>query len=206
MSPPSHISSSLLLLTTGLQVNTLTKPSESYSTTGQHVPTSPYLLFSTTTHYRSTCQHVVKTFKTIPSLQVSMSLPHHISYSLLRPTTGQHVVKTLRIILYCRSTCLHLATSLILYYHQQEVYMSTHCQIFRTIPLPQVTMSPPRNTLRYGPPIFYRSTRRLNNQIKKKQLPQVNMLPHCQIYFFIHFTTTLDKHVIKTKNHTSTTS
>ena len=57
-----------------------------------------------------------------------MSPPLHISYFQLLPTTGQHVVKTFRIILYCRSTCPHLGTSLILYYYyyyQQEVYMST---------------------------------------------------------------------------------
>ena len=165
MSPPRHISYSLLLPTTDLQLNMSSKPYKAYPIIGHHVPTSPlyytlplsttspqvntsskpskpyqyyrskcnvptspYLLFSTTTYYRSTGQHVVKTFKTIPVLQVNMSPPRHISYSLLRPTTGQHVVKPLRIILYCRSTCLHLATSLILYYHQQEVYMSTHCQ------------------------------------------------------------------------------
>ena len=117
MSPPRHISHSLLLPTTGLQVNTSSKPSEAYHyhrspcphlaiylilhyhlpqfyrstrrqnpqkhtiTTGHHVPTSPYNSFSTTTYYRSTGQHVVKTPIIIPLLQVNMSPPHHISYS-----------------------------------------------------------------------------------------------------------------------------
>ena len=201
MSPPSHMSSTLLLLTTGLHVNTSTNPSESYSTTGQHVHTSPHILFSTTTYYRSTGQHVVKTLKIIPYYRSLcphltiyiilyyylpqvyrstrrqnpqnhtsttghhvMSPPRHISYFLRLhvcrstrrqnprnhtsttgqhvPTsphllfsttnyyrsTGQHVVKIPRIILYCRSPRPHLATSLILYYYQQEVYMSTYCQ------------------------------------------------------------------------------
>ena len=79
MSPPRHISYSLLLPTTGLQVNTSSKPpepSESYqyllqvcrstrrqnpqkhtSTTGHHVTTAPYILFPTTTYYRSAGQH-----------------------------------------------------------------------------------------------------------------------------------------------------
>ena len=98
MSPPRHISYSLLLPTTGLQVNTSSKSSEAYhyhrspchllaiylilyyyllqvyrstrcqnpqnhtNTTGHHVTTSPYILFSTTTYYRSTGQHVVKPY------------------------------------------------------------------------------------------------------------------------------------------------
>ena len=250
MSPPSHISSSLLLYTTGLQVNTSTKPSESYSTTGQHVlfstttyyrstcrqnpkshtllqvtmspphhiyytlllstrslqvntsskpskpyqycrspcnvPTSPYLLFSTTTYYRYTGQHVVKTLKTIPVLQINMSPPRHISYSLLQPTTGQHVVKTLRIILYCRSTCPHLATSLILYYSQQELYMSTHCQ------------NPHNHTITTGHHVFKTSPHTLPYTGQ-----HVTTLPYL---FYYYFTTTLYQHVIKTQNLSNTTS
>ena len=90
MSSPRHISYFLLLLpTTGLQVNTSSKPSKPSSTTGQHVPTSPHLLFSTTTYYRSTCQHVVKTLRII--LWVNMIPPSHISYFLLLPTRGLYV-------------------------------------------------------------------------------------------------------------------
>ena len=130
MSPPSHIPSTLLPLTTGPQVNTSTKPSESYSTTGQHVPTSQYISFSTTTYYRSTGQHVVKTPKIIPLLQVTMSPPHHISFSTTTyyRSTGQHVVKALKIILYYRSTCPHLAIYLIFYYYLLQVYRSTRRQ------------------------------------------------------------------------------
>ena len=131
--------------TTGLQVNTSSKPSETYqyyrspchhlaiylilyyyllqvyrstrrqnpqkhaSTTGHHVTTSPYILFSTTTYYRSTGQHVVKTLRNIPVLQVTMSPTHHISYSLLlqvyRSTRRQNPQK------HYRSTCHHLAIS-----------------------------------------------------------------------------------------------
>ena len=164
MSPPRHISCSLLLPTTGLQVNTSSKPSkaylyyrspchhltiylilyyyyllqvnmsskpsESYSTTslhvptliatslilyyyqlhvyrstrrqnprnhtvttGHHVPTSNYFLFSAniTTNYMSTCQHVVKAFRFLRLPQVSMSPPSHISSTLLLLTTGLQV-------------------------------------------------------------------------------------------------------------------
>ena len=127
MSPPLHISYSLLLPTTGPQVNTSSKPTESCqyyrspchhlakyiilyyyslqiyrstrrqnlqnhaSTTGHHGTTSPYILFSTTTYYIFTGQHVVKTFRIVPVLQVTMSPPHHISYSPLLPTTGLQV-------------------------------------------------------------------------------------------------------------------
>ena len=151
MSPPRHISHSLLLPTTGLQVNTSSKLSEAYQyhrspchhlaiylilyyyllqvyrsthrqnpqnqsiTTGNHVPTSPYISFSTTTYYRSTGQHVVKTPRIILLLQVTMSPPHHISFSTTTyyRSTGQHVVKTSRTL--------------------------------RIIPIPQVTMSPPHH-------------------------------------------------------------
>ena len=167
MSPPRHISHSLLLLpTTGLQINTSSKPSESnhyyrspcphltishsllppttgpqvntssnlqelYSTTGQHVTTSPYILFSTTTYYRSTGQHVVKTLRSIPIPQVTMSPPRHISYSLLLPTTGLQVntsSKPSGAYHYYTSPCPHLAIYLILYYYLLQVYRSTRRQ------------------------------------------------------------------------------
>ena len=116
MSPPRHISHSLLLPTTCLQVNTSSKPSEPYH------------------HYRSPCHHLAiylilyyhllqvykstrrQNLRSLPLLQVTMSPPNHISYSLLLPTTvstGQHVVKALRIILYYKSPCL-LSSSLLL--------------------------------------------------------------------------------------------
>ena len=225
------MSYSLLLPTTGyrllstrsLQVNTSSKPSKPYQyyRSPCNVPTSPYLLFSTTTYYRSTGQHVVKTLKTIPVLQVNMSPPRHISYSLLQPTTGlyvntlskpsqpyhyhrspcfnnittyittyrstcYHVVKTLRIILYCRSTCPHLATSLILYYSQQEVYMSTHCQ------------NPHNHTITTGHHVLITLPHILPHTGQ-----HVTTLPYL---FFYYFTTTLDQHVIKTQNLSNTTS
>ena len=58
-------------------------PQKHTITTGHHVTTSPYISFSTSTYYRSTGQHVVKTPRIIPLLQVTMSPPHHISYSPL---------------------------------------------------------------------------------------------------------------------------
>ena len=135
MSPPRHISHSLLLPTTGLQVNTSSKLLEAYQyhrspchhlaiylilyyyllqvyrstrrqnpqnqsiTTGHHVHTSPYISFSTTTYYRSSGQHVVKTLRSIPIPQVTMSPPRHISFSTTTyyRSTGKNVVKTLRI-------------------------------------------------------------------------------------------------------------
>ena len=54
-------------------------PQKHTNTTGHHVTTSPYILFSTTTYYRSTGQHVVKILRINPLLQVTMSPPRHIS-------------------------------------------------------------------------------------------------------------------------------
>ena len=167
MSLPHHISHPLLLLTTSLQVNTSSKPSEAYHyhrspcphlaiylilyyylpqvyrstrrqnpqkhtiTTGHHVPTSPYISFSTTTYYMSTGQHVVKTPRIIPLPQVTMSPPHHISHSLLLPTTGLQVntsSKPSEAYHYHRSPCPHLAIYLILYYYLPQVYRSPRRQ------------------------------------------------------------------------------
>ena len=153
MSPLRHISHSLLLPTTGLQVNTSSKPSEAYQyhrspclhlaiylilyyyllqvywstrcqnhqnqsiTTGHHVTTSPYILFSTTNYYRSTGQHAVKTLRINQLLQVSMSPPCHISYSLLLPTTGLQVNTSSNpseAYHYYRSPCRYLTMYLIL--------------------------------------------------------------------------------------------
>ena len=133
MSPPRHISYPLLLPTTGLQVNRSPKPSGSYSTTGQHVPTSPYILFSTITYYRSTGQHVVKTLTNIPIPQVTMSPPRYISHSLLLPTTCLQVntsskpSQAYHYYMY-RSPCHHLTMYRILYYYLLHVYRSTRRQ------------------------------------------------------------------------------
>ena len=53
-SPCPHLTTSLILYYYLPQVNTSSKPSDSYSTIGQHVPTSPYILFFTITYHRST--------------------------------------------------------------------------------------------------------------------------------------------------------
>ena len=102
-------------------------------TTGHHVTTSPYILFSTTTYYRSTGQHVVKTSRTLrikPIPQVTMSPHHHIAYSLLLPTTGQHVIKTLRIIPVLQVTMSppRYISYPLAYYYLLQVYMSTRRQ------------------------------------------------------------------------------
>ena len=127
-SPCLHLVTSLLHYYYLLQVNTSTKPSESYSTTGQHVPISPYISYSTTTYYRSTGQQVVKTPRIIPIPQVTMSPPRHIYHSLLLPTTGLQVnmsSKPPESYHNYRSPCHHLAIYLILYYHLLQVYRST---------------------------------------------------------------------------------
>ena len=113
-SPCPHLTTSLILYYYLPQVNTSSKPSDSYSTIGQHFPTSPYILFSTTTYHRSTGPHVVKTLRSIPLLQVTMSPPRHISHSLLLllPTTGLQVntsSKPSEAYHYYRSPCPHVA-------------------------------------------------------------------------------------------------
>ena len=66
--------------TASLQVYTCSIPSASYQ-----------YYRSSTLQLHTTGQHVVKTLRAIPLLQVTMSPPRHISYSLLPPTTGLQV-------------------------------------------------------------------------------------------------------------------
>ena len=92
-------------------------PQNHTSTTGHHVTTSPYILFSTPTYYRSTGQHVFKTLRSIPVLQVTMSLPQHLCYSLLLPTTVLQVNASSKLsepYQHYRSPCPHRELSLIL--------------------------------------------------------------------------------------------
>ena len=126
MSPPHHISHSLLLPTTGLHVNTSSKPSQAY-----HYYTSPchhLTIYPNLFYCRSTCKHVVKTLRSIPVLQVTMSLPHHVSYSLLLPTSGLQVntsSKPSELYHYDRSSCHHLTKYLNLFYYLLQFYRST---------------------------------------------------------------------------------
>ena len=164
MSSLRHISFSLLLPTTDLQVNTSSKPSERYhhyrspchhlalylilyyyllhvyrstrrqnpqnhaSTTGHHVNTSPYILFSTTTYYRSTGQHVAKNLRTIAVLQVTMSPPRYISFSLpyliqvYRSTPRQNPQKD------TKTTGHHVTTSPYILFSATTYYRSTRRQ------------------------------------------------------------------------------
>ena len=95
-------------------------------TTGHHVTTSPYILIPSTTYYKSTGQHVIKTFRSIPLLQVTMSPPHHVSYSILLPTTGLQVntsSKPSEAYQYYKSPCRHLAIYPILYYTSPPNHM-----------------------------------------------------------------------------------
>ena len=96
--------------------------------------------------------------------QVSMSPPHHIAYSLLLPTTGQHVVKTLRFILYYRSTCPHLAIYRILHYYLPQVHRSSkpsEAYHYYRSPCPHLAIF---LILYYYLSQVYRSTRRQNPQ------------------------------------------
>ena len=138
MSPPLHISYFQLLPTTGLQVNTSSKPSKPYQyyrSTCPHLAMSLIIYYYLLQIYRSTRRENPQNHTL---LQVNMSPPSHISYSLLLPVKG--------------------------------LYVNT----IRTMPLPQGTMSPPRKTHRYGPPISYRTTRRLNTQDDNYRSPYVS--------------------------------
>ena len=230
MSPPRHISYSLLLHTTGLQVNTSSKPSEAYhyyrspcnhlaiylnlfyhllqvyrlpcrqnlqkhtSTTGHHVTTSPYVSLSTNTYYRSTGQHVVKTLRNIPVLQVTMSPPRHLSHSLLLHTTGLHVnmsSKPSEAYHYYRSPCRHLAIYLILYYYLLQVHRSTCRQ------------SPQKHTITTGHHVttspyvlissttYYRSTgRHVVKTLRSIPVLQVTMSPPHHVSYSLLLPTT----------------
>ena len=255
MSPPHHISSPLLLPTTGLQVNTSSKPSDSYSTTGQHVPTSPYILFSTTTYHRSTRRqnphkhtststlHLLlyyyllqvhrSTRRQNPQnrtlLLVNVSPSRHISHSLLLPTTGlqvntssnpqnyiittghhvttspyllsstttyyrstgKHIVKTLRFILYYRSTCPHLAIYLILYYYLLQVYRSTRRQNPHKHTSTTGHHVPTSPYILFSTTTYYRSTDQ--HVVKTPRiipLPQVTMSPPHHISYSLLLLTT----------------
>ena len=235
MSPPRHISHSLLLPSTGLQVNTSSKPSEAYhynrspcphlaiylffyyyllqvyrstrrqnpqnhtSTTGHHVPTSPYLILYLTLLqvHRSTRRQNPKNHTL---LQINMSPPHHISFSTTTyyRSTGQHVVNALRIILYYRSTCPHLAIYLILYYYLLQVYRSTrrqNAQKHTNTTGHHVTTSP---YILFSTTTYYRSTRRQNPQNQS-----ITTGHHVPTSPYISFSTTTyyrstGQHVVKT--------
>ena len=77
-----------------------------------------------------------------------MSTPHHISYSPLLPNTRLQVSMSAQpseAYQYYRSPCHYLAIYLIFYSYLLQVYMSTRRQNLRSIPVLQVTMSPPRH-------------------------------------------------------------
>ena len=137
MSPPPHISYLLLLTTTCLQVNTSSKPSDLNSTTGQHVPTSPYILFSITAYHSSTGQHVITILRIILYYRSSRrenppnpqnhtnTTGHHVTTSpyisfsttTYHRSTGQHVIKILRTTLVLQvtmSTSSHVSYLLLL--------------------------------------------------------------------------------------------
>ena len=239
MSLPHHVSYSLLLPTTGLQVNTLSKPPESYQyhrspcqhlaiylilyyyllqvyrstrrqtpqkhtiTTGHHVTTSPCILFSPTTYYRSTGQHVVKTPRIIPIPQVTMSAPRHISFSLLLPTTGLQVNTSSNpseAHQYYRSPCPHLAIYLILYHYLPQVYRSTRRQNPQkhTITTGHHVPTSPYVIIYYHLLQVYRSTRRQN-----PQMHTITTGHHVSTSPYISFSTTTyhrstGQHVVKT--------
>ena len=161
-----------------------------------------HILISSTTYYRSTGQHVVKTPGIIPLLQVTMSPPRHISFSTTTyyRSTGQHVVKALRIILYYRSTCPHLAIYLIIYYYLLQVYRSTRRQ------------NPPKHTYTTGHHVttspyilfstttYYRSTgQHVVKTLRINPLLQVTMSPprHILISSTTYYRST-GQHVLKT--------
>ena len=151
MSPPPHISYPLLLPTTGLQVNTSSKPLDSYSTTGHHVPTSPYISFSTTNYYRSIGQHVIKTSKTLRFILYYRSPCHHLTMYLIlynyllqvyRSTIRQNPLN------HTNTTGHHVTTSPCISSSTTTYHRSTGQHVVKTpriIPIPQVTMSPPRH-------------------------------------------------------------
>ena len=88
MSPPRHISQSPLLPTTGLQVNTSSKPSESYCTTGQHVVKTLTII----TYNRSPCpQHTLYVILYYYLLQVYRSTCRQNPQNP-NSTTGHHVI------------------------------------------------------------------------------------------------------------------
>ena len=148
MSPPRHISYSLLLPTTGLQVNTSSKPSEAYHyywSPCPHLAIYLILYYYLLQVYRSTRRqnpqnHTITTGHHVPTS------PYHILYYYLLQvyrstcrqnppdqsiTTGHHVTTSPYILL--ATTTYHRSTG-------QHVVKTP-----RIIPIPQVTMSPPRH-------------------------------------------------------------
>ena len=113
MSLPHHVSYSVLLSTTGLQVNTSSKPSESihyYRVPCHHLAIYLNLFYYLLHVYRSTrCQNP-QNHTNATGHHITTSSYISFSTTIYHRSTGQHVVKTPRI-----------------------------------IPIPQVTMSPPRH-------------------------------------------------------------
>ena len=140
-------------------------------TTGHHVTTSPYILSASTTYYKSTGQHVVKTPRIIPIPQVPMSPPHHISYSLLLHTTGLQVntsSKPSEAYHYHRSPCPHLAIYLILYYYLPQVYRSTRRRNSQKHTITTGHHVPTSPYISFSTTTYYRS----NNRSTRRQNPQ----------------------------------
>ena len=187
MSPLNHIFYSPLLPTTGLQVNTSSKPSESYQyyrSPCHHVPTSLILYYYLLQVYRSTRR---QTLRTISSLQVTMSPPRHIPCSLLLPTTGQHVVKTSEAYHYYRSPCHHLIIYFILHYYLLQVYRSTrrqNPQNHTSTTGHHVTTSP---YLLSSTTTYYRSTGKHIVKTLRFILYYRSTCPHLAIYLILYY-------------------
>ena len=116
MSPPRHISHSLLLPTTGLQVNTSSKLSEAYQ------------------YHRSPCHHLaIYLILYYYLLQVYRSTRRQNSQNQ-SITTGHHV-----------PTSPYISFSTTTYYRSTGQHVVKTSRTLRIIPIPQVTMSPPHH-------------------------------------------------------------
>ena len=193
------------------------KPHRHKIITGHHVTTSPYILISPTTSYRSKGQHVVKTIRSIPIPQVTMSPPRHISHPLLLPTTGIRVNTSSKLseaYQYYRSPCHHLTIYLILYYRSTGQHV---VKTLRSIPIPeayQYHRSPCHHfaiylILYYYVLQVYRSTRRQNPQNHTRTTGQkVPTSPHLLFSTTTYYRSTRrenpQNHTITTCHHVST--
>ena len=149
MSLPHHVSYSVLLSTTGLQVNTSSKPSESihyYRVPCHHLAIYLNLFYYLLHVYRSTrCQNP-QNHTNATGHHITTSSYISFSTTIYHRSTGQHVVKTPRIIPIPQVTMSpprHISHSLLL--STTGLQINTSLIPSQNIPLLQVIISPPHH-------------------------------------------------------------
>ena len=123
----------------------------------------------------------------MPVLQVTISPPRHIYYSLLLPATDLQIntsSKPSESCQYYRSPCHHLTIYLILHYYLLQVYRSTRRRNLHVYTLPQFTMS---HLAIYLILYYYRSTGQHVVKTSIIILYYRSPSPHIAMYLILYY-------------------